>query len=155
MKAAQVLKTLGITRQTLTKYVKEGIIKVKILPNGRYEYDDDSVYEFKNGKKDTRIVAGYISVWKGEEFPSTNGQLSAIKEYCNNCNLHLDMLYIDEECTSDADTRGSLLMLLKAVLHDEIKKIIIYDKKRLSMTEYYILMYIIRESNCEIDIVAE
>lgn len=48
MKANEVLKLLRITRPTLTKYVKEGLIKVEKLPNGRYEYDSESVYSFLN-----------------------------------------------------------------------------------------------------------
>ena len=45
MKSKEVLELLQITRPTLTKYVKEGLIKVNILPNGRYDYDKDSVYK--------------------------------------------------------------------------------------------------------------
>lgn len=46
MKANEVLKLLRITIPTLTKYVKEGLIKVEKLPNGRYEYNIESVYFF-------------------------------------------------------------------------------------------------------------
>ncbi|MDD6082632.1 MAG: IS607 family transposase, partial [Oscillospiraceae bacterium] len=48
MNSAEVLRVLRITRQTLTKYVKNGTIKVSKLPNGRYEYDETSVYKFLN-----------------------------------------------------------------------------------------------------------
>ena len=48
MKSKEVLELLQITRPTLTKYVKEGLIKVNILPNGRYDYDKDSVYKLFN-----------------------------------------------------------------------------------------------------------
>lgn len=44
MKAKEVLKILKITRPTLTKYVKDGKIKVKELPSGMYDYDEDSVF---------------------------------------------------------------------------------------------------------------
>ena len=43
MKAKEVLKILKISRPTLTKYVKEQKILVKELPNGFYDYDEDSV----------------------------------------------------------------------------------------------------------------
>ncbi|SET23778.1 MerR HTH family regulatory protein [Anaerobranca gottschalkii DSM 13577] len=45
MKSKEVLDLLNISRPTLTKYVKEGLIKVSVLPNGRYNYDKDSVYK--------------------------------------------------------------------------------------------------------------
>lgn len=54
MKSKEVLKLLQITRPTLTKYVREGTIKVKKLPNGRYEYDNESVYMYVNGNESLR-----------------------------------------------------------------------------------------------------
>ena len=44
MKAAEVMKLLGITRPTLCKYVKEGKIKTDACVNGQYRYNKDSVY---------------------------------------------------------------------------------------------------------------
>lgn len=46
MKSKDVLKVLNITCQTLTKYVKEKIIRVNVLPNNQYDYNDDDVYKF-------------------------------------------------------------------------------------------------------------
>lgn len=36
MKSKEVLKVLRVTRPTLTKYVKTGLIKATLLPNGFY-----------------------------------------------------------------------------------------------------------------------
>ncbi len=38
MKAKQVLELTGIHRATLSRYVKEGRIKVTLLPNKTYNY---------------------------------------------------------------------------------------------------------------------
>lgn len=46
MKAKEVLEKLNITRPTLTKYVKTGVIKVDNKVNGQYIYNDESVYNF-------------------------------------------------------------------------------------------------------------
>ena len=43
MKAREVLQTLNISRPTLTKYVKTGLVKVAGNINGHYIYDDISV----------------------------------------------------------------------------------------------------------------
>jgi len=43
MKAKQVLTTLNITRPTLTKYVKTGLIKVDSVVNGQYNYNEESI----------------------------------------------------------------------------------------------------------------
>lgn len=52
MKAKEVLKILDITRPTLCKYVKQGLIKIDSCINGQYRYNDESVYNLlKNVKK--------------------------------------------------------------------------------------------------------
>lgn len=43
MKAKEVLSTLNITRPTLCKYVKQGLIKIDSVINGRYIYNRESV----------------------------------------------------------------------------------------------------------------
>lgn len=48
MRAKEVLKLLQISQPTLGDYVKKGYIKCDILPTGRREYDEDSVYQFLN-----------------------------------------------------------------------------------------------------------
>lgn len=45
MKAKQVLAILNISRPTLCKYVKQGLIKIDSEINGQYRYNDDSVYK--------------------------------------------------------------------------------------------------------------
>lgn len=46
MKAKEVKEILGITQPTLSKYVKEGRIKVVKINPWNYFYDEESVYAF-------------------------------------------------------------------------------------------------------------
>lgn len=50
MKAKEVLALLKITRPTLCKYVKQGLIKVDSSINGQYRYNKESVYALLFGK---------------------------------------------------------------------------------------------------------
>ena len=50
MKAKEVLDTLKISRRTLTRYIKNNIIKATRLPTGQYIYDDESVYKLASTK---------------------------------------------------------------------------------------------------------
>ena len=43
MKSHEVLSLLRISRPTLTKYVKTGVIKATALPNRQYDYEKQSV----------------------------------------------------------------------------------------------------------------
>ena len=51
MRAKEVLKILGITRPTLCKYVKQGIIKIDSIINGQYRYNAESVHNLLNNIK--------------------------------------------------------------------------------------------------------
>lgn len=52
MKAKEVMQLLNITRPTLCKYVKQGLIKIDSCINGQYRYNAESVNNLlKNAKK--------------------------------------------------------------------------------------------------------
>ena len=51
MKAKEVMKILQITRPTLCKYVKQGLIKIDSCINGQYRYNAESVYQLVGNKK--------------------------------------------------------------------------------------------------------
>lgn len=71
MVSKQVLNLLKITRQTLTRFVNEGKIKIKVLENGFYDYDDEDVYKILSGgirntvslytSEDNKKIKNYIS----------------------------------------------------------------------------------------------
>jgi predicted site-specific integrase-resolvase len=44
MKARDVLKVLQISRRTLTRYVKSGLVKIDAEINGQYRYNAESVF---------------------------------------------------------------------------------------------------------------
>ena len=56
MKSKEVLKILGVTRVTLSSYVKSGKIKVTKMTNGYYEYDDKSVFDFIGQNKKINVI---------------------------------------------------------------------------------------------------
>ena len=50
MRAKEVMSVLQISRTTLYRYVKQGLIKVDSEINGQYRYNKDSVYALLSGK---------------------------------------------------------------------------------------------------------
>ena len=50
MRSSDAIKLLDCTRASLSLYVKQGKIKVVQLDNGRYDYDDASVYSLRNNR---------------------------------------------------------------------------------------------------------
>lgn len=54
MKLKEVMTILHITKPTVYKYVKQGLLKIDSYINGKYRYNADSVYAlltYKEGKK--------------------------------------------------------------------------------------------------------
>gem|GEM_PF-4862513 len=45
MKSKEVLNLLRISRQTLTRYVSNGTIRIEVQPNKYYNYNDEDVYK--------------------------------------------------------------------------------------------------------------
>ena len=56
MRSGEVLSLLRVSRQTLTRYVKEGKIRTETLPNGRYEYNREDVYAVFNKNVERKTV---------------------------------------------------------------------------------------------------
>ena len=61
MFAKDVLHILQVSRPTLTKYVKTGIIRVHVMPNSHYDYNEEDVYKFlkKDVKRKIKKFRGY------------------------------------------------------------------------------------------------
>ena len=73
---------MNIIRQTLTKYVKEKIIRVNVLLNKRYDYNDEDVYKFLN-KDVTRKTFIYARVSTSKQKTDLeNQQISILKQFC-------------------------------------------------------------------------
>lgn len=94
MKANEVLKLLRITRPTLTKYVKDNLIKVEKLPNGRYEYDSESVYSFLN-KDIKRKTYIYARVSTAKQKSDLNNQIELLKQFCFTNGYTISGIYSD------------------------------------------------------------
>lgn len=77
MNTKKALDILKVNRNTLSSYVKKGIIKVTVKKNKRYDYLDHSVYQFLNGGDYQNVIYA-----RGENYGIVNNQIDRVKEYC-------------------------------------------------------------------------
>lgn len=154
MKAKEVLRILGITRPTLTKYVKEGTIRTETMPNGRYEYNKEDVYAFLD-KDEPRKNYIYVSTWKNEATDTSQKQVETCKSYCISKGYTVDKVFMDSKCTSSLNDRTNLKDVIADIMDKKVRKLIIMDKYRLSQTEYELLQYIIGRNSCELVTVSD
>lgn len=132
MKAKEVLKILGITRKTLVTYHKKGLIKIDAVINGRYVYNDESVYALvgKRSKKKNKTNAIYCRV-------STQAQKTQLKDQISRClsgasakGIEVSHVFEDIKSGMNNDRKGLHDLLIK-VYAGEIGLIVIENRDRL------------------------
>lgn len=139
MKAKEVLKLLNISRVTLCKYIREGILKGVKTPTGQWIYDDDSVYSFiglKKNKKSKRIIS-YSRVSTQNQKSQLKDQTQRIYDSCMTKGIQLDEQVEDIRSGMSFDRKG-FQYLCEEVIRGNVELIIIENKDRLVRFGYEI-----------------
>jgi len=119
MKAQKILKLLQITRQTLTKYVKDGILDVEVLGNGRYNYLDESVYKFINKEISRKtVIYARVSTKKPKKYLAN--QVELLKTYCFSNGIKINEVYQDIASGISFENRQDFFNLLNEIINHKI-----------------------------------
>lgn len=154
MKANEVIKILKISRPTLCKYVKEGFIRVEILPNTRYNYLDEDVYKFLN-KTDFRKNVIYSRVSTQKQKNDLQNQIEMVKIFMNQNGVQLHNIYSDIASGIDFESRKEFFNLLDEVMQNKINKVYISYKDRLSRVGFGLFKKLFSHFGTEIIIISE
>lgn len=154
MKANEVLKLLRISRQTLTKYVKDGIIKVELLPNGRYDYDENSVYLFLN-KDLRRKTYIYARVSTSKQRHDLENQIELLKQFCFTNGYTVSGIYSDIASGINFEKRNNFFEMLDDIIDNKVERIVITYKDRLSRVGFDLFYHLFKKYNCEIVVMSE
>lgn len=152
MKARDVLKVLGICRQSLHNYVKDGRIKVKGKLNSKfYEYDDDSVYALIGKKKDTKnkVVVSYARVSTQKQKEQLKEQNNRIYNSCIARGIKLEKQYKDIKSGMTTDREG-LQELIRDVIQGNVCMVVIENKDRLIRFNYELFEQLFKYYGCSI-----
>ena len=154
MTAAEVLRILQITRVTLTKYVKEGKIKVTVKGNGRYDYDSDSVYKMLN-KDIERKTYLHARVSTSKQKKDLENQVQLLKNFCFQNGYTINGIYQDIASGISFDKRKQFFEMLDDILAGRVNKVIITYKDRLSRVGFELFVYLFKKYGCEIIVISE
>ena len=154
MTAKEVLRVLQITRPTLTKYVKEGKLKVTIKGNGRYDYDADSVYRMLN-KDIERKTYLYARVSTSKQKKDLDNQVQLLKNFCFQNGYVINGIFQDIANGISFDKRKQFFELLDDILAGKVNRVIITYKDRLSRVGFELFVYLFRKYGCEIIVISE
>lgn len=154
MKSKEVLELLQITRPTLTKYVKEGLIKTTTLPNGRYDYDLESVYKlFNKGVERKTYIYARVSTPKQKN--DLENQISLLKQFCFSNGYKISKIYSDIASGISFEKRKDFFLMLDDIISGKVERIIITYKDRLSRVGFELFYHLFKKYNCEIVIMSE
>ena len=148
MKSNKVLKLLNITRPTLSRYVKEKLVKCKVQPNGFYDYDEESVYKILNKSIERKNVI-YTRVSTQKQKPDLEKQRKIVEKYCIRNRIKISDVYSDIGSGINFD-RKEFQRLLDDVVNHKISKIYITYKDRLSRVSFDMFKNLFSNFNCEI-----
>ncbi|MBC8061700.1 MAG: IS607 family transposase [Clostridiaceae bacterium] len=154
MKTREVLQLLQISRPTLSKYVKEKIIKISILPNGRYDYDKDSIYKLFN-KGVERNTYLYARVSNFKQKPDLDNQVNMLKQFCFSNGYIINGIFTDIGSGISFEKRDNFFQLLDRVLDGKVQRVVITYKDRLSRVGFELFYHLFRKYNTEIIIMSE
>jgi len=143
MKACEVLNLLRVSRPTLTNYVKQEIINVIKLPNGRYVYDEKTIYDFMN-KDIPRKNILYARVSTRKQKKDLETQIQSLKSYCFQNGIVINGIYEDIASGMKLE-RKNLLFLIKEIINYKIKLVIISHKDRLSRIGFKLFQKLFNE----------
>jgi predicted site-specific integrase-resolvase len=154
MKSKEVLELLQITRPTLTKYVKEDLIKVNILPNGRYDYDKDSVYKLFN-KGIERKTYIYARVSTPKQKADLENQIQMLKQFCFSNGYCISKIFSDIASGISFEKRKDFFKMLDDVIAGKVERVVITYKDRLSRVGFELFYHLFKKYNCEIVVISE
>ena len=142
MKAKDVLALLGIARETLSRLVSIGTIKVRKLDNGRYIYDKESVYK-------------YLGTNIAKQKKDLENQIQNLTNYCMNNGIQIHNIYKDISSGINFDKRKSLLLLIDEVMKGNIATIYITYKDRLSRIGFSLFENLFKKFGTKIVVINE
>ena len=151
MKSAKVLKILHITRQTLVQYVKRKEIRVVLLPNGTYDYNDDDVYR-KAGLASERMNVVYARVSTAKQKADLENQVEVLVNFCNKNVVKVNKTYKDVASGMNFD-RKQFKVLLNEILDFKVGKLYITYKDRLSRISFDMFKRLFSEFGCEVIVI--
>lgn len=154
MKSKEVLNLLQITRPALTKYVKEGVIRASKMPNGRYNYDEESVYNFIN-KDVKRKTCIYARVSTAKQKADLSNQISMLKQFCFTNGYVISGIYSDVASGISFEKRRDFFTMLDEIIDGRVERVVITYKDRLSRVGYDLFYHLFKKYNCEIVVMSE
>lgn len=131
MRAKEVMEVLQISRQTLYRWRRDGVLPATELSSGRYDYNDESVYAILN-KDVPRGVYLYARVSTPKQKADLKNQMQDLKSFATANGYVVAGAFQDVASGISFEKRQEFFKLLDLVINHKVSKVIITHKDRLS-----------------------
>lgn len=135
MKSKEVLQMLSIKRPTLTALVKAGKIRVTKLENGFYDYNKEDIIQQANKKK-KMINICYVRVSSEKNKESLEHQITNLEAFCAKNGVQINKIFKEIGSGLNINTTGFFSELLELVMNNQVEKVFVTYKDRLSRTNF-------------------
>jgi predicted site-specific integrase-resolvase len=154
MKAKEVLRITGITRETLCRLVKKGRMRVKRLPNGYLEYNDDDVYKYA-GIERSKLNILYARVSTAKQQRDLENQGEMLEKFCLANGYKIDKMYKDVASGIDFEKRKDFFEVLDLVIKRRVGRVFITYKDRLSRVGFGLFKHLFQQFGTDIVVINE
>lgn len=154
MKANEVMKLLQISRSTLLRWRKDGILKATKLPSGQYDWDANSVFKILN-KGEVRGVYLYARVSTPKQKQDLENQIENLQSFAMKNGYQVKGLYKDIASGISFERRKEFFELLDLVIDGKVSKVIITYKDRLSRVGFDLFKHLFAKYHTEIIVMSE
>lgn len=154
MKTGDVCRLLQVTNVTLYNYQKQGKICGHKLPNGYWNWDEESVYSYFN-KDVPRVNYASAHVSTTTQKPDSENQIHLLKQWCVSNGIQLHGLFSDIASGISFEKRKTFFKMLEDILQKRVTQGIITYKDRLSRVGFELFSYLFTQFGTEIVVISE
>lgn len=149
MKAKEVMEVLQISRQTLYRWRRDGVLPATELSSGRYDYNDESVYAILN-KDVPRGVYLYARVSTPKQKADLKNQMQDLKSFAIANGYVVAGAFQDVASGISFEKRQEFFKLLDLVINHKVSKVIITHKDRLSRVGFEMFKQLFKAYHADI-----
>lgn len=154
MKANQVMEILQISRSTLKRYREKGLIKAIKKTTGQFEFDDESVWLFRNKHEPRQTVLyGRVSTYKQKN--DLANQMQELQDFAKSKGYHVDNYFSDIASGISFKNRKQFFKLIDLILAGKVERVIITHQDRLSRVGFELFEYLFKNYGTEIETVSD
>jgi predicted site-specific integrase-resolvase len=154
MKTQEVMRILRISRPTVYNYRKQEKLLGKLLPNGSWDYTEDSVYAIlnENVKRKTYL---YARVSTPKQKRDLENQIELLKNWAFSNGFQIDGIFSDIASGISFDKRKDFFTMLDDILEKKVEKVIITYKDRLSRVGFELFSHLFKAFGTKIEVISE